>query len=316
MRPISFSGKKAITHPRLRLAFSQCFGRRGENVQRFCLAAVLRGFALIGLPCLLLLFFGFGMPSARAQSAPPSGNSVQVKTHLKEILSQPEFNPEDTNSPMAQLGRAFRERWEKTFHWLQDRWKAFQKFLDRLFSFAGPASRTVGSLVSYIFAALAIGLGGWLVAWLIRSYWINRLDGKAKARTAFDESEGDEDMITEPNAWLQQAQNFADGADYRRAFRCVFLAILLLMDQGGLIEFDRSRTNGDYLRLLRRKNLSRLYETLRPLVLEFDRRWYGQEATNERDYQRILQDFEHIRALMTEEASAAGAAGQTAAGRA
>src|SRR5205807_7288038 len=103
---------------------------------------------------------------------------------------------------------------------------------------------------------------------------------------------------TEPDVWLTQAESFAGDNDFRRAFRAVFLAILLQLDQAGVIEFDRSRTNGDYLRLLRSRQLTALFEALRPLVLEFDVRWYGNKPTSEADYRRCLTEYGRIRELL------------------
>jgi hypothetical protein len=166
----------------------------------------------------------------------------------------------------------------------------------------GPAS-ALASGFSYIFGALFIGLAAWLIAWLIQGLRLGRIGGKARGRTAYDEAEADEGIVLEPNAWMQQAGVYAGSEDYRRAFRAVFVAILLLLDQGGLIEFDRSRTNGDYLRLLRRQNLRRLYDVLDPLVLEFDRRWYGTAETGIDDFHRIQETFNRVRELKSETAA-------------
>ena len=201
---------------------------------------------------------------------------------------------------MAKLAREMRDQWEKGLRWLQERWRAFERWLERLFRFAGPAGAAAGSVFSKAFAAIFILLGGWLIAWLIRNFWIQRQRRMAQQRTAFDEAEDEEAMITEPNAWMQQAEDFASSQDYRRAFRAVFLAILLLLDQAEIVEFDRARTDGDYLRLVRRKNLNSLYHLLSPLVLEFDRRWYGRSETGPGDYRRIQQEFARVRELITE----------------
>lgn len=272
------------------------------RMKRDCARALWRGLSLL---LALLAWVTFGIGPAHSQSQPAADDTAQVKAHLKEILSQPEFQPEQTNGLMAQFGRAVRERWDQIAHWFQERWKALQKFLERFFKFAGPAGAPIGSAVSYVFTivvtAAGIALVAWLIALIIRHFWLNRRDRTTRERTAFDESEGDDTIVTEPEAWLQQARKFADTEDFRRAFRCVFMAILLLLDQGGLIEFDRSRTNGDYLRLLRRQGLNRLLDAFRPLVYEFDRRWYRQDETGEADYRSILSEFERIRALMTTE---------------
>ena len=73
-------------------------------------------------------------PSLRAQRSPPPPDTASVKAHVKEILEQPEFRPESADSPMARLGRAFRERWESSTRWMTARWNALRKWFDGLFS--------------------------------------------------------------------------------------------------------------------------------------------------------------------------------------
>ena len=262
------------------------------------------------LAALLLAAVGMvGSVRVAAQETPHAGDPGQVKAHVREILQQSEFQPESADSPMARLGRQVRSSWEGTSRWVQERWGTFRKWLEHLFSgFGGPGAGAAASVISNVFAALFIGLGGWLIAWLIRSILVQRRRRAAKARTAYDEAEDDEGVIPEPSAWMQQAGVYADGGDWRRAFRAVFVAILLLLDQGGLIEFDRSRTNGDYLRLLRKKSIRQIYDLLDPLVLEFDRRWYGGAETGQEDYARIQQTYQLVRTLMAEPASETAAA--------
>ncbi len=252
--------------------------------------------------------------SVKAQSAHPPPDAATVKAHVKEILDQPEFRPEMADSPMARMGRAFRERWDSSARWMTARWNAFLKWFRGLFSgLGGGMGPAVSSAVSWVFIALFVGLGGWLIAWLVRNLWLRKSRSLAKDRTAFDEAEADDAVALEPGAWIRQAAGYAESDDYRRAFRAVFIGILLLLDEGGLIEFDRARTNGDYLRLLRRKNVQQMVDILDPLVLEFDRRWYGRAETGLEDYKRIQLTFERVRALMSETASTGtpvGAAGR------
>ncbi len=261
--------------------------------------------ALAALVLAVWALSGGGLHSS-GQSPPAAPDPAQVKAHAKEILSQPEFQPERADDAMAQFGRAFRERWEKSWQWLQDRWAAIRRWFSRLFpGLGGGPANSVASVVPIAFAALIVGFAGWLAAWLIRNLWLQRSRKRASARTAYDEAEADDGIELEPSAWMLQAQTYAGSDDYRRAFRAVFVATLLLLDEGGLIEFDRSRTNGDYLRLLRRKNVKAVYDILDPLVVEFDRRWYGRAETGLEDYRRVQQTFERVRTLMSETAPGA-----------
>jgi hypothetical protein len=232
-----------------------------------------------------------------------------VRSHVRDILNRPEFRAEAEDSAAARFAKSLREKWDSGYRAIKQRWEGFQRWLKRLFSNSGipGAGGLAAQVFSSVFSVLILILGGCLVAWLIAKLVSSislRRDAKlAKSRTAYDESEDDEGIVQEPNAWIRQASVYAGSDDYRRAFRAVFIAMLLLLDEGGLIEFDRSRTNGDYLALLRRTNLKRVYELLDPLVIEFDRRWYGRAETTADDYKRIQKSFEQLRAIMSEPAS-------------
>lgn len=270
---------------------------------------------ILALLILIASVLGATAAVVHAQTSAPGTDAGRVRSDLKEILSQPEFRPEAPDSPMAQLGRSIRDSMDRAWRWLKSRWSALQKAIERLFSGFGNAGGPVASVISKVVMVVLIGLGIWLVAWLLRGFLINRRTNQARTRTTYDEAEEDDGIAREPEAWLQQAEVYADGEDYRRAFRAVFVAILLLLDQAGLVEYDRARTNGDYLRLLRRLNARQVYEILDPLVNEFDRRWYGRAETGYEDYARIQKTMARIRELLRDTAVPAGNTATAATGK-
>jgi len=274
----------------------------------------LRQSALFTLIVAAILLLVSAAGPARAQSSPAGADPAQVKTQVRDILNQPEFRPEASVSAAAKLAKSIREKWDSTYRAIKQRWDGFWRWLNRLFrgSDLPGAGGVAAQVFSRVFSVAFLLLGGCLVAWLIAkliaSISLRRNAKLAKSRTAYDESEEDEGIVLEPNAWLRQAGVYAGSDDYRRAFRAVFIAMLLLLDEGGLIEFDRSRTNGDYLTLLRSKNYKRVYDLLDPLVIEFDRRWYGRAETTADDYKRIEKSFELLRAIMSEPAPSSSVA--------
>ena len=273
----------------------------------------MRGLALL---LLALLLFGLPSPVCRAQSGPAPADPAQVKADLKRILQQPEFQPEKEQEGL--LSRFSR--------WLQTQWETFLNWLRKLFNWkSGPqrarepgGNNFLAALVVPVVTALLLLGVVWLLAMLIRSMvrnWKGAAPLKAKTTATFDIDDAAANMLEEPDEWLRQAQHFADANDYRRAFRAVFLGILLQLDHAGAIEYNRYRTNGDYVRLLRTRGLSTLFEAFRPLVFEFDLRWYGNRATAEADYRRCRSEYDRIRQLL-QAAAAPSHAALTSAGRA
>jgi hypothetical protein len=239
------------------------------------------------MPAALLTFILWfcALPVSQAQ-APPQARpaSAQIHTDLDHILSGAEFQSSPSGPNLL----------TQLLKWLGDKWKAFWDTIGKWFNFAPSRGNT---FLQWIFVGLFIALGAWLLALLIRQILRHRLP-KPTSPTTYTEADFEAETITEPEVWLQQAQRYAAEGDFRRAFRAVFLATLLQMDRAGAIEFDRARTNGDYLRALRGSGLRPLYEAMRPLSADFDLRWYGSHTTTQTDYQHCLNEYDRIRSLL------------------
>lgn len=92
---------------------------------------------------------------------------------------------------------------------------------------------------------------------------------------------------------LQKAQNLSAGGDYRSAVRYLYLSSLLLLEEQGLIRFDRSQTNQEYLRNVAAN--SELSDILRDVIDVFDRVWYGFQNLDSRAYAQYEARVEELR---------------------
>lgn len=268
---------------------------------------------VLALLLLILMLFGLTPVAGQAQEPPTSTGSAQVdpaqvKADLKRILQTPEFQPEkEQEGLLARFSRWIGEKWDAFWAWLR---KMFNLKMPKQEMHVGGGNNLLASLVVPIVFAILLVPVVWLLALLIRALarnWQSKAAPIAKTTTTFDIDDAAADMLEEPDEWLRQAQQFAEAKDFRRAFRAVFLGILLQLDKAGAIEYNRSRTNGDYVRLLRTRGLSALFEVFRPLVFEFDLRWYGNRATAEEDYRRCRREYDRIRQLLASPAPAHGA---------
>ncbi len=247
-------------------------------------------------PLLLALLLTLQFNIAGAQTSSPRASAAQIKANLSRILADPEFQTaRPAESVMNKLLRAIVERWDKFLEWF-----------NRLFHISAIGGGSAG--LQWVFIALFIALGAWLLAGLIRSYVNNRAPKAPARRTTYDLDEADATDVAEPDVWLEQAQVYAKNMDYRRAYRAVFMAILLRLDRGGFIEYTRARTNGDYVRALRLQKLDSLHALLQTLSGEFDARWYGDRATDADDYRACRVVYDQI-AQQTPLAASSGRVG-------
>jgi hypothetical protein len=113
-------------------------------------------------------------------------------------------------------------------------------------------------------------------------------------RAAIVPIETDGDPTTSEAADTLAAQSEA-AQDYRQAIRYLYLSSLLMLDERGLIHYDRTLTNREHLRLIVDNPV--LLEALRPVVNTFDRVWYGFAPVDAQLYQDFSQNVERLRQL-------------------
>ncbi|HSM59028.1 MAG TPA: DUF4129 domain-containing protein [Candidatus Sulfomarinibacteraceae bacterium] len=94
---------------------------------------------------------------------------------------------------------------------------------------------------------------------------------------------------------LQQAQDFSRSGDYRTAVRYLYLSTLLLLDERGILRYDRTRTNGEYLESVARR--PELAGTLKNVIDVFDRVWYGYQPLDSDAYAWYEDQVRKLRQL-------------------
>ena len=92
---------------------------------------------------------------------------------------------------------------------------------------------------------------------------------------------------------MSQRGPLSTQGDYRTAVRYLYLSSLLVLDEQGLLRYDRSRTNREYLRSV--SSRPELAIPLRKVIDVFDRVWYGFEAVDENTYKSYVQQVEELR---------------------
>lgn len=94
------------------------------------------------------------------------------------------------------------------------------------------------------------------------------------------------------HAWALER---ARAGDTRAAIRYLYLSALLSLDERGLLRFDRTLTNREYLRALR--DHATLRRLLSPVVGTFDRAWYGRIPVTEEEFQEYQRQVADVRAV-------------------
>jgi len=187
-------------------------------------------------------------------------------------------------------------------------------WLNRVFSWRQPSTPNMNlptvnpRIILGILIVIAAGAFAVLVTVIVQAI------GRRSARSrplALDEEEATLVEARDNDSLLGLAEQQAKAGDYRRAFRLVYLAALVALDTGGVLRFDRSKTNWEYLRALRAAGRGDIYSALTPLTREFDQVWYGFGLTDASHYARALAQYQ---ALLAAPQAAAPAPAQGAKG--
>jgi Domain of unknown function (DUF4129) len=190
---------------------------------------------------------------------------------LKQILARPEFQWDSGQT--VEMPR-----------WLGNLLDVISKFLDRL----------IFVLANLIYQGRILLMVGAAILLLLVLFYISRNLSRSlvqNAQLAGDSSEG-EGMLTSKGA-IQRAQSLSTQGDYRNAIRYLYLSSLLVLDEQGLLRYDRSLTNREYLRSI--SSRPELANPLRDVIEVFDRVWYGFESVDEQTYQSYKEHVEELR---------------------
>ena len=210
---------------------------------------------------------------------------------LKALLQAHEEYPQDifTLENLAPL-QAILARPE--FQWAESRPLVVPNWLDRFFSWLEQlTNRVVNATLPYGRIPLIITA---VILFLLSLFFISRGLSRSLVREAQLEAEGTEgdNLLTSQGAF-KRAENLSMQGDYRNAIRYLYLLSLLVLDEQGVMRYDRSSTNREYLRSV--SSRPELAKPLRDVIDVFDRTWYGFEAVDENTYKSYVEHVEELR---------------------
>jgi hypothetical protein len=212
-------------------------------------------------------------------------NLLDALLRAHEEYPQNLFTLEDVEPLMEILARP-------EFQWQQAQPIEMPDWLTRIFDWLEQLSnRVAGTTIRFGRIPLIITA---VLVFLLSLFFISRSlsrDLVREAQLAVDESEGD-DMLTSKGAF-KRAENLSMQGDYRNAIRYLYLSSLLVLDEQGVMRYDRSRTNREYLRSV--SSRPELVKPLRDVIEVFDRVWYGFEAVDENTYKSYVEHVEELR---------------------
>jgi hypothetical protein len=213
-----------------------------------------------------------------AQTAEDRASQDQ-RARIDNILARPEYQPEE-------------ERESTIARWIRHMKEFIVRLLRNLLgSPSARAPQTGGGLYMVLQALIFLVLATALIfgaAKLVRRFQ-GRQKPAEKAETREALGEEIPEYVTAADLFAM-ASELARQAEYRKAIRRAYIALLCDLDQRGKLRLGRSKTNRDYLDAMRSEQ--RIYPTFSVMTLAFERAWYGQARATEEEFHNFVSLYQ------------------------
>jgi hypothetical protein len=198
--------------------------------------------------------------------------SEQDAQAVRAILARPEYNwPDD--SQQNPLQRFFANLLQK-----------IRDFLMQLL----PRGGTSGNFAMTLYYTLGV----FVILLLVLYFSFRGVFGELVQEASLENAHSSEEGLTAAQA-AQRAQDSARLGDHRLAVRYLYLSELLLLEERGLLHYNRSRTNREYLRSL--QDHPQVALLLQDVIEVFDRVWYGYQAIDDESYARYVEQVNRLK---------------------
>jgi hypothetical protein len=251
------------------------------------------------------------MPLASATPNTAQLPKAEVQQQVDRVLRAPEYawrNPNKTEAPppwLEQFNDWLKESFTSLGRAFSRLLRAIGEWLSSLFP-QGPGISPGGSdgmsgLVQVLSWVTIIAAGAVLTLILVKLMSRRHLATPPKAISVpptpdLENEDTTADQLPE-DEWLRLARQKADDGDLRQALRALFLAVLSLLGDQGLILIRKSKSNFDYERELKRKlasltGLDEIFSADRKL---FERCWYGAHPVTAAEFEQSDSLYQRLR---------------------
>lgn len=230
-----------------------------------------------------------GLKELKAARALESATAAQhARDDAQQILARPEFQAVEKKAeepPAPEEDAPPSEFWKWLTKWLK---RFFEWLLDRDSTPTVRAPMFGGEMAgaNVVMIVIVVALVGLLVFLLVQ-YRRRGADEEAEGeRSSYGESALSSDPMSalskRPETWAGLADDLAARGEFREAIRHLYLALLSHLHRGGVIDYDPTKSNWDYL--FGFKGPGEHKSAFRDLTRRFDFAWYGNLDVTESAY--------------------------------
>lgn len=210
------------------------------------------------------------------QSAP--GRIRDAAKESKRILQDPRYYDPGPTGQRNWMSRAV----QRILDWIRE---LFNKLDAPKPTVMGGGSFAPAFLVPIVWILLGLGLLFFLGFFIYKFSFAGAVRRKKVGVLSEDEE------ALSSDEWLVRARELEAKGEFREAVRCLYLAVLLRLDEAAILRFVRHETNWEHLKRYERAQRQLTDFDLRTLTKLFDRVWYGQIVEGPRDVQLVRDTY-------------------------
>ena len=185
--------------------------------------------------------------------------------------------------PVASQENTLREEFKYTQSNHRVSYDKYQKELKKILEPAPGIFFNIDHIILPI-AIIAIGI---VVLYFVRQIRLNYI---FEARNE-DTDPHDDNVETEKSA-LARAETAVEANDFRGALRFLYISAVLHLQERGILPYDKSITNREYLRLSHTD--LELQKMLEPVITIFDEVWYGYKHCDEHTVESFRDTLKEV----------------------
>ena len=238
----------------------------------------------------MLLFFSFAANASLV--ADTFGNVYETDTILQIDSSE--------NFEARQLPKDFKEKYEgDEYNYdvsIEETLSIYERFMRWLVNVIARIFKATpegtGNVLSVIFKILGIGLLLFVLSKILM-YFVNKegnfLFGRSSDSIIIEAKNVEQNIhTTNFNSLIKEA---LANNDFRLAIRYHYLQVLKTLSKKGKIEWDTEKTNYDYYRELKDKDIKKQFQYISYI---YDYCWYGEFEIKDIDYNKAVLAFEKL----------------------
>ncbi len=161
---------------------------------------------------------------------------------------------------------------------------SFEEYEDFLSKFLAPRSEMDINL-SHVLIPL-----GCILLVVVSIFFIQQIRTNLVAEVRHEETESPTESVATEQEALTHSEKAAESKNFREALRFLYLSAILNLQERGMLTYDKSLTNLEYLHTLGAH--AELQQALGPAIQVFDDVWYGYkpcDADTVADYRDMLK---------------------------